>query len=322
MRDGLAAQNDDDLRRLVRSELTALGESTRSGRPPDVPVLEPALHELATHALLVTFFGQRPGQPFFERLDAGFRRLSACEAVARIGPEQRAAFDELRGAILPLIHEWRESGRADRASVLGRLVAQGGDQAIDDTMIGNLIFMVELGRSDMRILLRWIVKHLTDHPDVAATLAAARATGGDAAAHLAQSCVLETLRLEQVDALNRTVIKDVVFDGYRFPAGAALRVLLRESHRDPAAFPDPNRYAPCRFSGTAPATRAYAPFGLGEHRCVAADLVVGLGSIFVQELVAGFTWSLVADGPIERLSHTWEPSSKFEIALQPRAVGS
>ena len=55
---------------------------------------------------------------------------------------------------------------------------------------------------------------------------------------------------------------------------------------------------------------------------MAADLVVGLGSIFVQELVAGFTWSLVADGPIERLSHTWEPSSKFEIALQPRAVGS
>jgi cytochrome P450 len=97
-------------------------------------------------------------------------------------------------------------------------------------------------------------------------------------------------------------------------------VLLRESHRDPTAFEAPDAYRPCRFATSPPPSRHYAPFGLGEHRCVAAEFVLDFATMCVVELLSGYTWTVASDGASEKRSHAREPADNFEIALWPRGT--
>src|SRR5262249_36848618 len=108
------------------------------------------------------------------------------------------------------------------------------------------------------------------------------------------------------------------FEGYRIPKGSAVRILMRETHKDPDVFPEPERYNPCRFVGKAYSTDEFAPFGVGEHRCIVGTMVVRLCAMFIEELITGFTWTIVADGPRFRGRHHWEPSPNFAIALRAR----
>jgi cytochrome P450 len=321
MRHDLASGCEAELRDLIRLELTQLAQQASQGIDSGHPVLTPRLHRLATRALLLAFFGQRSGNGTFDEFESGFDALSANGVVVHIGEPQRRAFARLRAAVQMEIERRRHSPPPASTSVLDHLAAHANPRAVDETMIGNLIYMVELGRYDIRSLLRWLVKHLSDHPDVVVSMSSSlpdRIETDEARTPLAHASVLETLRLEQIDALNRSVVEEFEFEGLRIPAGAALRVLLRESHRDPSVFAAPDEYRPCRFAAASPPSRHYAPFGFGEHRCVAAQFVVAFATMFVEELVGGYTWTVARDGPIEKLSHAWEPAASFEIACVGR----
>ena len=50
------------------------------------------------------------------------------------------------------------------------------------------------------------------------------------------------------------------------PGGARISCDLAAANRDPAAFPDPNRFDPARR------TAAHVAFGAGPHRCVGTYL--------------------------------------------------
>jgi cytochrome P450 len=237
------------------------------------------------------------------------------------GEEQHAGYATLRALTWQAVTE-AKTGTSwnDAESVLGRLLA-GDASAVDETVVGNLIYMVEMGRYDVRSLMRWILKYLSDAPDVVTGLQRALAAPvSDAACPFAESIVLETLRLDQAEALNRAVTADVDFDGYRIPKDSALRVLIRESHQDAATFSEPEQFRPCRFSGKSYPTQTYAPFGVGKHRCIASGLVVRLSQLFVEELASGYDWTVTGDGRRVRGRHHWEPAPGFEIALRSRSA--
>ena len=71
---------------------------------------------------------------------------------------------------------------------------------------------------------------------------------------LAARIIAETLRLEQSEYIVRVARRPLSVGGFRIPAGWLLRLCVRESHRDPTAFTDPDRFDPDRFPG--PATRS------------------------------------------------------------------
>src|SRR5262249_62095523 len=103
---------------------------------------------------------------------------------------------------------------------------------------------------------------------------------------------------------------------FRIPKGCAVLILLRESHRDSNVFPDPDRFLPERFLNRQYSADEFAPFGF-DLRCIAAELVIRLGTLFVVELVGGYTWLVASDGPRQRGRHFWEPHSTFAIDLRP-----
>src|SRR4029453_1061112 len=77
------------------------------------------------------------------------------------------------------------------------------------------------------------------------------------------------LRLQpglSLEAAPRLSTQDITLGGIPIPAGATLLVPLEAANRDPAVFPDPDRFHPSR----APAENL--TFGYGVHRCLGEPL--------------------------------------------------
>ena len=113
-----------------------------------------------------------------------------------------------------------------------------------------------------------------------------------------QRILQETLRMyPAVPALTRTVTNSFEFAGYTVPARAEIIVGNTVAHHLPELFPDPecfdiDRYTPERAEHRQPG--AFAPFGLGTHRC--------LGSNFAEVQIALTLLTIVRE---------------FELALHP-----
>jgi cytochrome P450 len=79
--------------------------------------------------------------------------------------------------------------------------------------------------------------------------------------------VEEVLRYEPpVHYLPRTTLADINISGVTIPKGATLVLLLASGNRDPARFPDPDRFDPDRIDNE------HFGFGRGIHYCVGAPL--------------------------------------------------
>ena len=99
---------------------------------------------------------------------------------------------------------------------------------------------------------------------------------------------METLRMYPVvPALTRIASNSFEFGGYQVPAGAQLMLGTTVSHHLPECFPDPERFDIERHTRDGQRQRqpgAFAPFGVGRHRC--------LGSGFSEVQIA-FTVAMI-----------------------------
>jgi cytochrome P450 len=85
---------------------------------------------------------------------------------------------------------------------------------------------------------------------------------------LLPQAIEEVLRyLSPIQWLMRTPTRDVELHGKRIPAGKLLLAMLGSANRDPAQFPEPNR-----FDITRQQPNAHVAFGQGIHFCLGAPL--------------------------------------------------
>jgi len=126
-----------------------------------------------------------------------------------------------------------------------------------------------------------------------------------------QRVAMETLRMYPViPALTRTVSNSFEFEGYRVPARSEILLGTTVGHHLPEYFPEPHRfdierYSPGRAEHQQPG--AFAPFGVGRHRCIGSSL---------SELQIVLTLATVvreADLELER------PERPLKIKLSPTA---
>ncbi|MCY3811054.1 MAG: cytochrome P450 [Gammaproteobacteria bacterium] len=92
--------------------------------------------------------------------------------------------------------------------------------------------------------------------------------------------VMEALRLYPVSPVAlRRAVNAFEFAGHVIPAGQDLMIAFTLPHRLAEVFPDPLRFDIGRFSDSRAEHRrpgAYAPFGLGMHRCLGGNLAESL----------------------------------------------
>ena len=198
----------------------------------------------------------------------------------KLTPEQLAAgnravaefLDYLRGLVTE-----RRRNLGDDSDVLSRLIRgeADGEKLTEAELLQNCIFLLNAGHETTTNLIGNGLHLLLNHADQLARL---RAEPG-----LIRTAVEECLRCESSNQLgNRTVATDCVIGGVAIPRGTYLTLCIGAANRDPAEFPDPDRFDVARQPNR------HLAFGGGPHICAGLSLARLEGQVAIGRAVARF----------------------------------
>ncbi|MFE0648337.1 cytochrome P450 [Streptomyces sp. NPDC059534] len=282
----LAADAPDHtrLRRLVTAEFT--GRRVESLRPR----IERLTHELAdamepagradlvdayAFPLPITVICELLGVPAEDR--DTFRHWSN-ELVVPTGEEGiQAALEGFGGYLDELIEDKRAAGPAD--DLLSGLItarAEDGDRLSGPELRAMAYLLLIAGHETTVNLISNTVRNLLTHPE---QLAALRADPD-----LLDGTIEESLRYDGPVETGtfRFTREEFAIGGRVIPAGESVLVGIGALDRDPARFPDPDRFDIRRD------TRGHLAFGHGIHYCLGAPLARLEGRIALRTLLDRF----------------------------------
>lgn len=134
---------------------------------------------------------------------------------------------------------------------------------------------------------------------------------------------LETLRMYPIaPAVTRVVTNSFEFCGYRIPAGARVLIGFTVGHHLPECFPDPGRFDIERYRRDRPEHRqpgAFAPFGLGRHRCLGSGFAEVQIALTVATIVRELDLALERPNRPLRIKHS--PIAHPDASLRIRVSG-
>ncbi|WP_225834348.1 cytochrome P450 [Streptomyces sp. NK08204] len=166
-----------------------------------------------------------------------------------------------------------------------------GESVSEEEFVGMLTQMAFAGGETTSNLIANTVLALHIRPD---QLAAVRADPA-----LAHGAVEETLRLDGPSKMSiRTAARDLDLDGRTLRADDRIFLVTAAANRDPACFPDPDRFDVRRTGST------HLGFGFGAHFCIGAALARLVAVAAVTTLVRDHPDLTLTDP--DRL--TWQPS--------------
>ncbi len=272
----------------MEAELRALVDRLLDAMPGTADLIE----DFAA-AIPVEVIGNLLGVPVAER--APLRGWSLA-ILGALEPVPTAAQLELGNqavtgftAYLETLVERRRAAPGDPArDVLTRLIAgeADGERLTAAELLHNCIFLLNAGHETTTNLIGNALVLLHDHPDQRAKLLADPA--------LIRTCVEEVLRTESSNQLgNRITTAAVTLHGISLPPGTQLALCIGAANRDPAVFPDPDRFDIQR------SPNRHLAFAAGPHQCVGMSLARLEGTVAIAAFVARFP-NYRLDGPPQR----------------------
>jgi pimeloyl-[acyl-carrier protein] synthase len=211
----------------------------------------------------------------FKAWTGGIMRFQGTGAPSREDvAASRAALADMRGYIAALAAERRHRPTDD---LLGRLVAAEaeGDTLSEGELLATCVTLLTAGHETTTNLIASGVHLLLRHPEQMAKLRAHP--------DLMPSAVEEILRLESPLQRNpRMLREDVELRGQRMRAGDYVLQVLGSANRDPARFPDPDRFDIARTPNR------HLAFGHGVHFCLGAPLARLEGPVALRMLLERF----------------------------------
>ena len=175
------------------------------------------------------------------------RAITDLTTSGEVDPADRSAVAAIRGRVMATIHEAPDSLLASVASTA---------ELDDDEIVANALVQMFGAIETAEGMTANAFWHLFTTPEAWATIAADRSLVADA--------IEESLRLEPAASLvDRYTTADVALGGITIPAGELVSISLLGANRDPATFPDPDR-----FDLTRPNARQHVSFVQGPHACI------------------------------------------------------
>lgn len=204
--------------------------------------------------------------------------LGALEPV--LTPEQlalgqrsvREFLDYLRGLVAE-----RRRHLLDDDDVLSRLIRDetGGEPLTETELLHNCIFLLNAGHETTTNLIGNGAVLMLEHPDQCELLRREPA--------LAATAVEEILRSESPNQFgNRLVVADVTLPGGELSAGSYLTLCIGSANRDPAEFPDPDRFDIRRTPNR------HLAFAAGAHACAGMSVARLEGQMAITRLFRRF----------------------------------
>lgn len=173
-----------------------------------------------------------------------------------------------------------------------------GERPLEDAEILSIMQQLMVaGNETTTSALAGGLLQLIENPDQMAKAVAAADEGNERAII---NLVEEVLRIESPTAgMWRMVLKDAELGGVAIPKGAMVQLRYAAANRDPAKYPDPDRFDMERTNA-----RSHLAFGKGIHMCVGNMLSRKEMAVAYSELLTRLTDFRVAEG------HTpsWPPN--------------
>lgn len=313
---------EPEVRASYRRALERL--SVDSARTNQGANARPYLQKAVIESLIWLLYGLAPGDPRVKHLDQLITGLRS-EQPGGFGWRRRtrASLAGVNAIMRDIQQGWTAAGTVP-PSALRSLTESVPDAIADPAFAWNFALISRIAYGDLTGLNDWVFKMCCDHPlnlDAVRREADRPPLEPSAEPDAATCIVMETLRLEQSEYLYRKVARPFEFEGFRVPKGWLIRLLIQESHRDPAVFGEPDQFDPQRFARRKYSRSEYAPFGADAHGCMGFRLAQMLGKILVEEL-ARYDCRVLGDGPLERGNRHrlhWRPSSRLRVVLTPRS---
>jgi len=275
-----------------------------------------ALDTIGQSILLHLFFGAESGTSYDLLLKSIYKRMWDERWHFYMGKSQLEALEELKAVLLNTLKDENHPSRETiKHSILGRIHEAG---SLDETILVNLIYMVETGRFAVYSLMRWATKYAVDNKAVYDRIRTDTRVFSNEDDCIAQAFVQETLRLNQIERLQRCVVKSFVFEGYLFPKGSIVRLSIWEAHKSADVFPDPFSFNPQRFIDRKFSLDEYAPFGLGSHRCPHGAASIQICRLYLHYLSMNYDLEAIGNGPPSRGIAHYEPAKEFTVLLHPK----
>jgi cytochrome P450 len=133
----------------------------------------------------------------------------------------------------------------------------------------------------------------------------------------------EALRLyPPAHNISRVSVQEDWMGGMRIPPGALVTISSYLTHRNPALWPDAERFDPERFTPEASAGRhrfAYLPFGAGPRICIGMSFAVAEGQIILATIAQAFSIKPVPGFIVEPVGLiTLRAKNGIRVTLAPR----
>ncbi|MCX5208882.1 cytochrome P450 [Kitasatospora sp. NBC_00240] len=175
----------------------------------------------------------------------------------------------------------------------------------------ELVTLLVAGHETTATTLTWLYLLLDRHPEARERALAAGGEGSPERREAVQALVSETLRLyPSAWVLPRYATADDVLAGHRVEAGTDLLVCPYLTHRDPALWPEPERFDPRRFTvpGLRPAVPgSYLPFGLGPRACLGLQFALRESTVLLEHLLPAYTLAF----------HSVPAGAAYSITVRP-----
>jgi cytochrome P450 len=215
--------------------------------------------------------------------------LGALEPV--IGPEAFArgntAVKDFLAYLETLVARRRAKPGNPERDVLTRLILgeANGERLTAKELLHNCIFLLNAGHETTTNLIGNGLVALSNHPTEKQRLI------GDPS--LIRTAVEEMLRFESSNQLgNRMIVEEVELGGIRMQAGTPVTLCIGAANRDPAQFPDPEKFD----IGRAP--NRHLAFATGAHQCAGMALARLEGAIAISHFLARFPNYALSGDPV------------------------
>ena len=218
--------------------------------------------------------------------------------------------------IYGVINQRKQAADDDRDDLLDMLRRaedeETGERMSDQQLRDECVTLFAAGHETTAVSMAWTVYLLTQHPDVLARLSAEiQTTLGDASTPppdafrsltYTMQVVQESMRLyPPAWIMSRLALADDPIGPYTIPAGDTALVSPYLLHRNPAHWPDPDRFDPDRFAPGREKQRpayAYLPFGGGPRLCIGNQFALMEMQILLAMLVRQFDLRAATNRPV------------------------